>query len=117
MLSNPDKSGFTLLELIVSIAIIGIMMIGLQQVLGSALTTYDVTKTKQDLMASARFAMGRMVLFVQETNSIINPVPESTEELLKVAEQKFDTYVNIATQPEITYIISSKLVSSVDRSG
>ncbi len=85
-----NNSGFTLLELLVSITILGIIMVGLHQVVGTALSAYDDTKNKQDLLAQARFAMERMVMFVQEADDIDIPAGEQ----LKVTERVLDTYDN-----------------------
>ena len=85
-----NKSGFTLLELLVSITILGIIMVGLHQVVGTAISAYDNTKNKQDLLAQARFAMERMVMFVQEADDIDIPSGEQ----LKVTERLLDTYDN-----------------------
>lgn len=85
-----NNSGFTLLELLVSITILGIIMVGLHQVVGTALSTYDHTKNKQDLLAQARFAMERMVMFVQEADDIDIPAGS----ILKVTERLLDAYDN-----------------------
>lgn len=85
-----NKSGFTLLELLVSITILGIIMVGLHQVVGTALSAYGNTKNKQELLAQARFAMERMVMFVQEADDIDIPAGEQ----LKVTERVLDTYKN-----------------------
>ena len=85
-----NNSGFTLLELLVSITILGIIMVGLHQVVGTAISAYDHTKNKQDLLAQARFAMERMVMFVQEADDIDIPSGEQ----LKVTERVLDTYKN-----------------------
>lgn len=88
-----NNSGFTLLELLVSITILGIIMVGLHQVVGTALSAYDNTKNKQDLLAQARFAMERMVMFVQEADSILKP-DGVDQEILKVSERVLNTYDN-----------------------
>ncbi len=85
-----NNSGLTLLELLVSITILGIIMVGLHQVVSTALSTYGHIKNKQDLLAQARFAMERMVMFVQEADDIDIPSGEQ----LKVTERVLDTYKN-----------------------
>ncbi|MCK4389749.1 MAG: prepilin-type N-terminal cleavage/methylation domain-containing protein [Desulfobacterales bacterium] len=87
------NSGLTLLELLITTAILGIIMIGLHQVMGTALSAYDSTKEKQDLLAQARFAMERMVMFVQETDYILKP-DDVYQEILKASERALDTYNN-----------------------
>ena len=92
-----NNSGLTLLELLLTTAILGIIAVGLQQVMSTAISTYDSTKTEQYLLAQARFAMERMAKFVQETDSIVKPDDVSDEEMLKIGERVLDTYKN-ATQ-------------------
>lgn len=92
-----DEAGLTLLELLISLTILGIIAVGLQQVMSTAISTYDSTKTEQYLLAQARFAMERMAKFVQETDSIVKPDDVSDEEMLKIGERVLDTYDN-ATQ-------------------
>lgn len=92
MLKN--KSGFTLLELLISITILGIIVTGLYQALSTAMSGYDATKEKQYLLAQARYTMERMVMFVQGSDTISLPDSESEVEFLKVSERVLDTYNN-----------------------
>ena len=92
MLKN--KSGFTLLELLISITILGIIVAGLYQALSTAMSAYDATKEKQYLLAQARYAVERMVMFVQESDTISLPDSVSEVEILKVSERVLDTYNN-----------------------
>ena len=68
-----NNAGLTMIEVLVSLMILGIIMIGLHQVLGTALSAYDQTTSKQELLAQARYAMARLVMFVQETDEIDDP--------------------------------------------
>lgn len=86
--------GFSLIELLITITILGIMVGGLQQVIVGALTAYDVVKGKQELENQARFAMERMVMFVQESDKIEKPDSASNQEILQVSERVMDTYNN-----------------------
>jgi len=65
-----DNSGFTLLELLISMVILSIIMIGLHQAMNTALSAHRQTTDRQELLARARYAMERMVMFVQETDQI-----------------------------------------------
>jgi len=94
MLTKFRSKGFTLIELLIALAIFAIIMTGIQQMLSSAITVYGSTGPKQKTQEAARFAMERMVLFVQECDSITNPVSTITEETLKVSERVLDTYNN-----------------------
>ncbi len=48
------------------LTILGIVMISLNQVLGSALSAYGEIKNKQELLAQARYAMERMVVMAPD---------------------------------------------------
>ena len=85
-----DKSGFTLLELVISVTILAIIMIGLHQAMETALSAHSSMQEDQDLMARARYAMERMVMFVQETDQ----VEITASDRLKVSERVLDTYDN-----------------------
>jgi prepilin-type N-terminal cleavage/methylation domain-containing protein len=90
MLPMHDNSGFTLLELLISMAILSIIMIGLHQAMATALSTHQQTANRQELLAQARYAMERMVMFVQETDQIEIP----TADTLVLNERVLDTYDN-----------------------
>ena len=96
--SMNDSSGFTLLELLISIAILSMIMLGLHQVMGTALSAHRQTTEKSELLAQARYAMERMVMFVQETDQIDLP---SVDKLV-VSERLLDTYNNqsLAYEPD-----------------
>ena len=90
---SRKNGGFTLVELIVSIFIIGIILLGLERSLGTALSAYGSINEKQDLLVQARLAMERLVMFAQEADGIVSPAG-SNEEVLKVSERVLDTYTN-----------------------
>ena len=86
-----DKSGFTLLELVISVAILSIIMMGLHQVMETALSAHSSVQEEQELAARARYAMERMVMFVQETDQVQIP---SSDRLI-VSERLLDTFDNV----------------------
>jgi prepilin-type N-terminal cleavage/methylation domain-containing protein len=85
-----NNSGLTLIELLISIVILSIIMIGLNQVMETAISAHDQTTGKQELLARARYGMERMVMFVQETDYI----DISSSERLEVSERVLNTYNN-----------------------
>jgi prepilin-type N-terminal cleavage/methylation domain-containing protein len=89
-----NSRGFTLVELLISVLILGIIAAGLQQTLAAAIRSYADTANKPALLGQARFAMERMVLFAQETDTIVNPVGAAGEEVLKVGERILDMHDN-----------------------
>lgn len=90
MLPMHDNYGFTLLELLISIAILSIIMIGLHQAMDTALSAHRQTTDRQELLARARYAMERMVMFVQETDQIQMVSADN----LVLNERVLDTYDN-----------------------
>jgi prepilin-type N-terminal cleavage/methylation domain-containing protein len=90
MLPMHDNSGFTLLELLISMVILSIIMIGLHQAMNTALSAHRQTTDRQELLARARYAMERMVMFVQETDQLEIPAADN----LVLNERVLDTYDN-----------------------
>jgi len=91
MLPMHDNSGFTLLELLISMVILSIIMVGLHQAMDTALSAHRQTTDRQELLARARYAMERMVMFAQETDQIEIPATDN----LVLNERVLDTYDNI----------------------
>ena len=85
-----DKSGFTLLELVISVAIMSIIVIGLHQAMGTALSAHSSAQKEQELVARARYGLERIVMFVQETDQ----VEITASDRLMVNERMLDTYDN-----------------------
>jgi len=93
-LCRYGRNGFTLIELLISLVIFGIIIAGIQQILSAAIAAQGSIGPKQNTLAAARFAMERMVPFVRECDSIVNPVSTTAEETLKVSERVLDAYNN-----------------------
>lgn len=90
---NRRTRGFTMLEMMISVMILGIIALGLERVLATTLTSSTAISGTQDVLIQARLAMERMVMFAQESDQIANPTT-SNEEVLKVSERLLDTYNN-----------------------
>ena len=90
--SIHSRAGFTLVELLITIMILGIIMTGLYQALATSLASYQETKEKQALLDTARFTMDRMVRFAQETDWIGST--GMFDDWLEVSERVLDTYDN-----------------------
>ncbi len=89
-----DVRGFTLVEMLISVLILGIIAFGLQQILAVAIRSYADTTNKPALVLQARFAMERMAQFAEESDTIANPAGTTDEEVLKVGERILDLYDN-----------------------
>jgi len=93
MKRSGRSDGFTLVELLLSLVIFAIIILGLERALGIALSSQGSLKERQDLLAEARLAMERLVMFVPDADEIVNPTGND-EEVLKVSERLLDTYNN-----------------------
>ena len=94
MSSKSHKAGFTLVELLISVAIMGLIVGVLYQVIGVTLSTYNAAQASQVSVPEARYALDRMVMFVQETDQITQPSTITPGELLTVRERVSDQYDN-----------------------
>ena len=88
------KSGFTLIELLIAIALMGLIVGALDQVAARILSTYSAVQASQDLVPQARYALERMVTFVQESDQIQTPPTTDPTEVLAVSERLSDQYTN-----------------------
>ena len=92
---NPmKKSGFTLIELLIAIALMALIVGALDQVAARILSTYSAVQENQDLVPQARYALERMVTFVQESDQIQTPPTTDPTEVLAVSEHLSDHYTN-----------------------
>ena len=78
-MSRPAKPshGFTLLELLVSLAIAGLLLTAISGLVNTALETRTDTGLRGNAMQDARFAMQRMVTAVRDTNRLLLPLADS----------------------------------------
>jgi hypothetical protein len=72
----------------------GLLMVGLQQALSSALASAQRSAEQQQLLATARTALDRMVLFVEVTDRVLSPADGTYQTVLSVSERVLDTYSN-----------------------
>jgi len=92
---NSKKSGFTLVELLISVAIMGLIVGVLYQVIGVTLSSYHAADDRAVLVPQARYALERMVTFVQESDYIVAPDTTISTKVLTVSERLSDQYDNI----------------------
>lgn len=91
---KSNKSAFTLVELLIAIALMALIVGALDQVAARVLSTYTTVQSSQDLVPQARYALERMVTFVQESDQIQTPPTTTPTEVLKVSERLSDQYTN-----------------------
>jgi prepilin-type N-terminal cleavage/methylation domain-containing protein len=72
--SRTAQTGYTLIELLVSIGIAALLLTGLQQLLGVGIDTLDAVERRTELARRARFAMSRMVDAVQHSDRLLIPL-------------------------------------------
>jgi len=101
--TDDNRTGFTLMEVLLAVAVTSMVMIGLYQVTESAWLAYEQNRRKQDLMSQAHYALRRMTLFVGATDYIKQPDTVKVEEKLEVAERLLDTYENTDENENRTY--------------
>jgi len=96
IISKPGmpQYGFTLIEVLVAVLIIGIVIMAFQQVLSGFLTTHQYTKRTSLLLNQGRFAMDRMVAVTRETAVIDYPAQGSSDEEFRVTERLLDMVNN-----------------------
>jgi prepilin-type N-terminal cleavage/methylation domain-containing protein len=94
MNSQPNKSGFTLIELLIAMALRALIVGSLDQVAARIFSTYSAMRASHDLVPQARYALERMVAFVQESDQIQTPATILSTEALAVSERLSDQYSN-----------------------
>jgi len=74
-----DDAGFTLLELLIALALAGLLLAGVAGLAGRATDSQELVAGRNRLNTEARFAMQRMVHAVGETRQLILPMPDKPE--------------------------------------
>lgn len=68
--------GYTLVELLIAVAIASVLMLGLSGVAGQALQVHDAVREKNDLTRQTRFAMEQMVRTVSHSRLLLLPLDD-----------------------------------------
>lgn len=97
---ESKKSGFTLVELLIAIALMALIVGALDQVAARVLSSHTAVQASQDLVPPARYALERMVAFMQASDKILTPSTIDPTEALTVSERLSDQYSN-ATPPTL----------------
>lgn len=72
------RAGFTYIEMMLSVAITGFIMLALMGVINTATETGDDVRTRNDLTRQARFAMQRMVRFAGHSRRLMLPLRDKS---------------------------------------
>jgi len=71
------EQGFTLLEILIALAIATVLIAAISGVINTALTAQTSTKAQHDNLQQARFAMQRMVNAVRQSKQLLIPLNEN----------------------------------------
>lgn len=91
---RKNNQGFTLLELIVVLALLGGIITSLQLVLGQSLASHRQTREKLETVSRARFVMDRLVMLITETAYIETPGEGGSSDSLVIEERLMDAHNN-----------------------
>jgi prepilin-type N-terminal cleavage/methylation domain-containing protein len=108
-----DRSGVTLVELLLAIAVFSLLVVGLGHALNSVLSSSEELKRRDELVARVRYAMERMVMFAVETDKIA----EARDKKLKITERVLDTYVYDPNAATYTYTAAGDGLLDADNNG
>lgn len=93
-LSGKGAPGFSLVELMVVIMIMGMVALALQQVMAQFLITRTGSREKVQLLNQARVALERITALVQETAYLEHPLAGGSDAQLRLGEHAMDMYNN-----------------------
>ena len=77
-MTRNHQSGFTLIEILVSLALAVVLLAGLGGVVGQVLDTYDSVRAKNELTRDARFAMEQMTRAVSQSRRLLLPFADKS---------------------------------------
>ena len=75
--ASPQQAGFTLLELLICLALSTIIILGLSDILSTSLATRRIVHAENDSALQAEFAMDRMLRMVAGSRRLMLPLGEN----------------------------------------
>ena len=74
---RPDQTGYSLLELTISLAIAALLLTALTNIVSGTLNIKDDTRARNESTREVRFAMERMVTAVRRSNRLMLPLADN----------------------------------------
>ena len=108
--------GFTLLELLIAMALAGLVLAAMSSVVNNTLRTDEVVAERNRLLRDARFAMDRMVRAVSQTRLMLLPMPDKpdTDWRENVREETIPASPPEGSSTLATAVLAVSLSASVD---
>ena len=76
-LRKPSQSGFTLMEMLIALAIAAMLLVSLSSTIGRVLDVRDDSQARYAATREARFAMERMVTAVRQSGRLLLPLADN----------------------------------------
>jgi prepilin-type N-terminal cleavage/methylation domain-containing protein len=108
--------GFTLMELLIAMALAGLVLAGTNGLVNSVMGTEAVVEERNKLQMDARFAMQRMTRTISETRYLILPLPDKpdTDWRENVREETVPASSPEGSSSKATAVLAVSLSESVD---
>ena len=75
--SQRNQQGMSLLEIVISVAIAGMLMAGISSAISGAIEAQRNTRAQNEALQQTRFALNRMVTAVSKTRYLMIPLAEN----------------------------------------
>ena len=85
---HAGDSGFTLVELLITLAIVAVVLTALSGVTNNVMTLWDSNRARTELLYQANLAMDRMVTAVSHANRLLIPLAENPDTPYNESQRK-----------------------------
>lgn len=79
MFSRNGQTGFTLMEMLIAVALAALLLTGISAVVNSALGTEEIVGEQNRLLRETRFALNRMTLTVAQSPLLVLPLTDKPD--------------------------------------
>lgn len=114
---NREMAGFTIIELVVSLAIAALLLTAMTGVASRALSIRDDTRARNDATRELRFAMDRMVMAVRHSDRLLLPLADNPTTTWRenVREQSIPPVPPEGSSALATAVLATTLDRTLDR--